>query len=66
MYTLRDEVSGNIQGKIEKGAKGHVLVSEVLNEWETIVSRVQGIFCQIHDVIHFTVSLTSFGCPILF
>ena len=28
------------QGKIERGLKGHSLVSEVLQEWEGIVNRV--------------------------
>ena len=40
---LRAEVSGfseSIRGKIEKGMKGHSLVSEVLQEWEGIVNRV--------------------------
>ena len=40
---LRAEVSGfleSIRGKIEKGMKGHSLVSEVLEELEGIVNRV--------------------------
>ena len=40
---LRAEVSGfseSIRGKIEKGMKGHGVVSEVLQEWEGIVNRV--------------------------
>ena len=40
---LRAEVSGfseSIRGKIEKGMKGHSVVSEVLQEWEGIVNRV--------------------------
>ena len=42
-YALRAEVSGfskSIQGKIERGLKGHNLDSEVLQEWEGIVNRV--------------------------
>ena len=30
----------SIRGKIEKGMKGHSVVSEVLQEWEGIVNRV--------------------------
>ena len=40
---LRAEVSGfseSIRGKIEKGMKGHSVVSEVPQEWEGIVNRV--------------------------
>ena len=32
--------SESIRGKIEKGMKGHSLVSEVLQKWEKIVNRV--------------------------
>ena len=30
----------SIQGKAERGMKGHSLVSEVLQEWKGIVNRV--------------------------
>ena len=37
---LRAEVSGFSESILERGLKGHSLVTEVLQEWEGIVNRV--------------------------